>query len=317
MNLYPYTKNPFKRRSLGLQRLMNYGAVQLDRFTADNVGGMWTARITATGVALSGLDTGMFDNETKLAIQKAKVQAKDAFREAVPARVQKIYSAVVAQYGDPSPDLTECFPHGRSVFSECVDGALNDHLGQLVTCLTPRVPPVAAAMLTDATAMQTSWTGLFAAAGTAKGNKKMMEAARRAAKVALADELFKNLLTYGLNFPDNLSKFAEFVPENLLNEPETPDAPGEATLNAGAWNSTTHLVTLTMQSDGATVFTLQRRLVGETTWVTVLDDIGADADGNGTFDDEIVAGNYEYRVIPRDGDGNEGEPSNVVTVNAA
>ena len=32
------------------------------------------------------------------------------------------------------------------------------------------------------------------------------------------------------------------------------------------------------------------------------------------FEDEVPTGHYEYRVIPRNGDGVEGDPSNVVTV---
>ena len=315
MSLFSYSRNPFKRKSLTLQRLMNFAAAQIDRFTADNPGAIWTPRITATGTALNALDTGMADNETKLAIQKANVQAKEAYREALPAKVQKIYAAVVAQYGDPAPELTECFPHGRGVFGDCTDGQLNDHLTQLVACLTPKAPPLAAGVVTDATALKTQWLSLLTAAGTAKGNKKMMEAARRAAKAALAEELFKNLLTFGLNFPDNQSKFDEFVPEHLLEEPVVPGAPGAGTLSAGAWNSGTQMVTLTMGAEGATVFTLQRRVVGQASFVTVVDDVAADGDGHATFDDNIAAGHYEYRVIPRNGDI-EGPASNVVRVDA-
>ena len=316
MSLFRFCQNPFTKNNPTLQRLMNFGGAQLDRFTADNPGGIWTARITGTAGAMTALDTGMADNAIKAAILKAQVQAKGAFRDGLPPRVGRIYNAVALQYGDPSPELTECFPLGRAVFSGCTDGALNDNLMQLKTCLTPKAPPLAAGLVTEATALLTTWNSLFTATGTAKGNKKMMEAARQAAKTALANELFKNLLTFALNFPDNEVKFAEFVPENLLEAPATPGAPGAATLSAGAWNAGTHLVTLTMQADGATVFTVQRRLVGEVNFSMVVDDAAADAGGHATFDDEIPAGHYEYRVLPRNGDV-AGDPSNVVSVLAA
>ena len=313
MKLFDYTKNPFKRKSIKFQRLMNYASTQLDAFTVDNVGGIWTARIAATTTALTALDDGMADNETKLAIQKAQVQAKQAWRAELPGKVGRIYNAVAAEFGDPSPEVTECFPHGRTVFNGCPDGELNDHLTQLKDCVATKSPPVAAGIVTLANTLATEWTGFFTGTGTAKQNKKMMEAARKLARAALADELFKNLLTYGLQFPDNEVKFTEFIPAGLLDAPETTAMPGAATLTSGYAGGLA--VPLTMQAEGAEEFILARRMVGEVDF-TDLATVPADGEGNATYNDTLPGpGRYEYQSRASNSAG-EGPVSNVVLVAA-
>jgi len=120
-------------------RLIDYGAAQLTALVADNHSGLHTERIAALTAAFNLLDDGMEDVETKAAIQRGKVLAKNLFRRnTVPETVARIHAAVVMHFGANSPDMAECFPQGRDIFTKCKDQELDNHLGQLSTCIGAR-----------------------------------------------------------------------------------------------------------------------------------------------------------------------------------
>ena len=72
---------------------------------------------------------------------------------------------------------------------------MNDHLTQLVTCITPKQPQVGTTAVSDAAGLLSTWIVLYAAVGTAKSAKTMMETTREIAKGNLQAQLFKNILT--------------------------------------------------------------------------------------------------------------------------
>src|SRR5437868_6484633 len=111
MGLFAYCQNPYNRRKYTNRRLLVFAQAQVDAFTLDNPGGAFSALIVTTAAAILGLDNLMEDNVSKLGTRKAQVQAQDAFREGLPAKIAKIYGAVIAQYGDGSPEVTDCFPN--------------------------------------------------------------------------------------------------------------------------------------------------------------------------------------------------------------
>ncbi len=118
--------------------------------------------------------------------------------------------------GVNSVPLLECFPHGREIFGDCVDSALENHLQQLSACLTPRSAQVGVQHVNDLSGLLSTWIGLYASAASARGVRNNSADARRAASDALRLELFKNLLTLALSFPNQLDKAALYCPQHLL-----------------------------------------------------------------------------------------------------
>ena len=280
----------FDDPQISFTELLKYSERHLQRMIANNPGGFLAARITATTTALNNVEACVTDVGTKAAIQKARTETKNLFRDDLPAGIRRIEGAVIAAYGKGGVDYIECFPEGLQVFSRCRDEELNNKLGVLVNALTPRSATVGEVHLSNATEFKSTWEAIVSAQSAAMGQREASAEQRKADRDTLRLELYKNVLTIALQYPGQPDKCDLYCPQQYLRGTRTPGAPGDATLSAGAWNSTTHIVTLTMQADDATVFTLQRRLVGAPTFETVLDDISADADGNATYDDEIPAG---------------------------
>ena len=174
--------NWFKDPSISFSELLKYAARHLTRMVANNPGALLNTRITATTAALTAVEGGVTDVATKAAIQKSKTEIKQAFREALPENIRRIHAAVVAALGDPSPQLTECFPEGRQVFTRCRDEELNNKLGQLVACITPLQPQVGATAVNNAAGLLSTWIGIYAAQDAAMAQRTTKADTRDTAK---------------------------------------------------------------------------------------------------------------------------------------
>ena len=157
INFHKIFNNPFDDKQISFSETLNYASVHLQRMVSNNPGALLNARITATTTALNGLEGGMSDDMTKLALQKAKTEVKNTFRAALPGHIAKIHAAVVAAFGVDAPQVMECFPQGRSIFTDCRDEQLNNHLAQLVNCITPLQAQVGVAAVGDAGGLLSTW----------------------------------------------------------------------------------------------------------------------------------------------------------------
>lgn len=226
IDLSRFFLNPFNDPAISIDELVDYSTEHLQRMVANNPGAQFNTRVNQTTVALAALESTVTTEKTKLALQKGKTLAKDSFRRALPGHVARIHGAAVAAFGLHSPPLMECFPLGREVFGDCNDSALENHLQQLITCLTPHAALVGQSQLDNAAGLLSTWTALYANAATARGVTNFSAEARRAASGNLRLELFKNLLALATAFPDQQDKAALYCPQHLLEDhPVVADLP--------------------------------------------------------------------------------------------
>lgn len=105
----------------------------------------------------------------------------------------------------------------------------------MISGLLPHAAVAWQILVNNAGGLRSTWIALLAAAGAATTSKDGSEVASRACRVALQLELFKNLLTLALNFPNDVSMCALCCPQHLLMPPNLL-LPGLPTVNAG-WNA--------------------------------------------------------------------------------
>jgi hypothetical protein len=228
LDLDRFFSNPFNHRRLTLLRLIDFASTHLARMVANNPGALLDARIAATAAALAGLGGTMAGNEVKLALRKARVQAKEAFRTALPKQLARIHGALLAAFGPEATQVTACFPQGRSAFITCPDGELDEKLGALQSGLTPLAAQVGQGSVDIVAGLITTWNALLMEAGMASASKISVEAARRAARVALQLELFRNVLALAASFPDRKDMAAVYCPKHLLEGPAPARSAGKA-----------------------------------------------------------------------------------------
>ena len=216
-------KNWFKDPIISFSELLKYASRHLQRMVANNPGALLNARITATQTALALVESGVTDVGTKLAIQEGKTATKKAFRDALPENIRRIHAAVVVAYGDPSPALTECFPEGRSVFKTCRDEEVDNKLGQLLACLTPRQAEIGATAVNNAGGLHSTWTAIYAAQGVAMAQREGTADSRDAAKASLQLQLYLNVLFLAQSFPDQPDKCDLYCPQQYLHNAQAAE----------------------------------------------------------------------------------------------
>lgn len=231
-DLSRFLDNPFDDPGVSLDELVAFTTDHVGRMTANNPGGIFTARLAATATALAGVEDSTTDDQVKAGLRKARKLAKDAFRKSLPASVAMIHAVVVAKYGPTAPEVAECFPQGRKVFSDCTDDHVDNHLETMIAGVTAHVADLGAQVVTDAEALLTGWNAVYGTSESSSGDKSMSEAERRAARAALQLVLFQNLLTIAMNYPRQPEMLPQFMQQSLLEDhpisapPPTPPPPG-------------------------------------------------------------------------------------------
>src|SRR3954462_11740735 len=121
IDLVRFFRNPFVDQRISLSQLVIFAGQHLARMVAMNPGGVFDERIAATTDALAAFRGSNVDNCITFGLRKGFVLAKETFRALLHEKLARIHGAVVVAYGAKAPELTECFPKGRTVFTTCVD----------------------------------------------------------------------------------------------------------------------------------------------------------------------------------------------------
>ena len=228
-DLSRFLENPFDDQSVGVAKLIAFTTDHEGRMSSNNTGGELTARITATTSARELLQSMVTGDLTQLGLRKARKQAKNAYRDSLPSKVGKVLSGVEGRFGEDAPEVVECVPQGRSVFSSSTDDGLKSHLETLVNGVTAHAAELGAPLVAEATALLTGWNTVFNASESSSGEKTATEAEKRLARENLQLMLFLNLLKLAEMFARQPEKLALYMQQSLLEahppEPEEPPAP--------------------------------------------------------------------------------------------
>ncbi|MBL9132136.1 MAG: hypothetical protein JNG86_13115 [Verrucomicrobiaceae bacterium] len=225
---------PFDDPNIALHRLIAFATDNQQRMIANNSGGEFSGRITALTGALTIINNCFTDDQTQLGIRKARKQAKDELRAAIPASVAKLMGAVTAEYGPDSPEVTECCPQGRTIFSTSADDQVSQHLEVLINGITAHQATLGEPLVLKATALKTAWDTVYAASEAASGGKTATEEEKQAARENLQLMLYLNLVKLMEVFPRQPEKLSLYMTQSLLevpgsgdgdDEPETPPVP--------------------------------------------------------------------------------------------
>lgn len=222
-NLSRFLENPFDDPSIGIARLIAFTTDHVQRMIAGNQNGELSARITATNSSLTLVIDCVTDDQTHLGIRKARKQSKDEFRTNLPAAVARLVAAVEAEFGPDSPQVVECIPQGRSVFSSCRDDEVSGHLQTLINGITAHQAQLGAPLVTRATNLKATWVLAYQASEHSSGAKTTSEQGKRLARENLALMLYLNLVKLMEMFPRQPEKLALYMQQSLLEVPATEE----------------------------------------------------------------------------------------------
>jgi hypothetical protein len=224
-----FFENPFDDEKISLPELLSFSTDHLERMIANNPSNELDARITATTSALGLLQDHATDDNTSLGARKARKQVKDAFRKELPGKIAKIGAAVAGKFGPDAPEMTECFPQGRTPFGKCTDDQVATHIQTLIDALGDYQPDLAGP-LADATALKTTWDSVYDDSETSGGAKTATQQDVKLARENLQLMLFLNLLKLAEMFARQPEKLGLYMKQSLLEDhphqqPPTPPQP--------------------------------------------------------------------------------------------
>jgi hypothetical protein len=225
IDLRRFFLNPFLDEGISIDETVNYTSNHLSRTIANNPGAIFNTIITATTTKLNALDATLTDETGKLGIQKAKTLAKTTFRDGLPKDIAKIHGDFVASFGPDSPEVTDAFPEGREIFHTADDSLLENKLQALNGKVTTYAASLKPAIVTLAGNLVSIWIALYAAATTGRAGRETSAEARRAALLAMKDQLFTNLLTIANQFHNQEDKAALYCPQHFLEDPAPVPTP--------------------------------------------------------------------------------------------
>lgn len=217
--LAPLFEVPFDDPAIGSARLVAFATDNLQRMIANNPSNELDVRITATTSALGLYTNCLTDDQTKLGVRMARKKAKDSFRATIPGSVAKISGSILAQYGSNAPELDECFPEGRSIFTSCRDDEVETHLQTLSNAVTAHVADLGAPLGTKVTQLITAWLAVYNASEASTGAKTTTEEAKQLARDNLSLMLFLNLVKLMEMFPRQPEKLPLYMQQSLLEVP--------------------------------------------------------------------------------------------------
>jgi hypothetical protein len=290
INMEELFDNWFEDAKITKTRLTIFTRQHLLAVEADNANGDYDDIIAATEPLLTTVENCLTDRSTKAAIEEGRVQAKDLFREQLPEKIRKLYAAVVVAYGDPSPDLTMCFPDGRTVFNRrgCKDEDLNNHLSQLKNALMARSATVGATHVTTITNLVTQWSALYEDRWQADADTDMSAAGQAAAVSALKVQLYKNVHTVAIFNLGNMEACHRLCPQSLLfpSAPLSPPGPCTVEVTGGVGQ-----ITCSGSAARASVIRWEYREVGGPSFT----ELGTSAPDEEVVFDSLPVGNIEVR----------------------
>lgn len=223
--LTTFLQNPFDDPNISMAELIAFSTDHLQRLSANNPEGELTTHITATSNSLALVQDCVTDDLGRLGVRKARKQAKDHFRAQIPVEVKRIEAGFITAFGADSPVLLEALPQGRTVFQNCRDDQVENHLQTLLSAATTHQASLAPATLTQAAALKNNWVSIYQGSEASTGGKTVTQEGKRLARENLQLMLFLNLLKLAEMFPRQPEKLSLYMQQHLLENPTSPAEP--------------------------------------------------------------------------------------------
>lgn len=293
-------------------RLSAYTIKHRLQMDAENGDGRYDEALADVGPKHTTVEELFTDVLTKDAVKEGKVQLKEGFRATLAGKIRRLFNIIAGEYGDPSGDLTACFPQGRNVFQRCKDEELDNKLGQLKNAITARAATLGVPRVEMITNLQVQWAEVYGERGEAGAAAGQSEGQKRAALLALAGALQRSLLTVAWHNIGNPAALLRLCPQPVLRAQSGPVLPAKAVITPGAFEANTMQVGLGLVSARAKRFRLSRRLVGGE--FALIATVEADGNGQANYVDTVPAfGSYEYEATAENDEG-DGAASEVAGV---
>lgn len=225
-DLQYYFSNPFYSRDISYDDMAAFGT--------DTVGRMVARILTELNLLIAPLQSSLTNfmgtisgDSGKGALRKMAKANKDGYRDFI---YQTLDTAKVevrfALRDEPETALLEFIPNGVTEFRKQPDEGVAPELDRFLAALQNRSDKVDPATTSNWQALIAGWTAVYTASESSTAEKAMSENERRAARTAVANELFTVPRALIGIFPDEPEQIGLYMQQSLLGGPSVTTPPG-------------------------------------------------------------------------------------------
>jgi hypothetical protein len=226
INLYSVFQNFFDTKEISDDNLKKFTQDHIQRMTANNGGGTFTALITETTNVYLGYFGNITDTDTALAMQQALTLTVDTIMHNFKASASQKEGLVRSTYGKDSPTYQEFYPHGITEYSNATKANIETLMNRMVVAATAHEVDLGAPFKTLFANYQTNYT----TARNAQLGKMAQVSTERTEIHATRDiveiQLCKNLHFVGYTFPGDPDRCMDFFDQSIIRPSQSSDSDG-------------------------------------------------------------------------------------------
>ncbi|WP_353567806.1 hypothetical protein [Haloferula sargassicola] len=224
IDLNRFFNNPFTDRAISNTELQKFAEDHLAKLAAANDEGIWDALLTDGSAAYEAYFGGLTDASLRMALQKAATQTMNSrWAEFVKWMTTRGEARVKDRAEKPSAVYTEFFPLGLSEYHSATVPQGQTLVNRAKASAATHAALLGADFKAKVDELADGYLSAREVQMERKGGRADGRGDRDAAKAALQDRLFVNLLTLAMATKDP-AKCAIFFDQSLL---ENPTAAGE------------------------------------------------------------------------------------------
>lgn len=217
IELIKYFRILFLSTKISNDRLKSFAEDHIQRLTANNPGGIFTAILTAITTAYNNFSGDVAGGSVNLAVQEGKTIAMDESRKNLEKNISDNEALIKYTYRDRLDVYEEFYPQGITEYTRADLATFETITTRYRTVLESHEPDFPPTFLDDFRELHDAFLANRAAQLTAKSNVASERSDINTTRPALATQLTKNLLTIALQYTGNESKCEVYFDQTILD----------------------------------------------------------------------------------------------------
>ncbi len=232
INLEVFFKNHFDNKNISDNNLRLFAEVHLQRIAANNPGGIYTTRITATTTAYTNYFGAISSEDVKEAVQQGLTITMNNAMTGFVDKVQQKEGIVRGTWGKESEEYQEFFPHGLDEYDQISLATAGLLMNRMVAASTAHVADLGAPFVTLFTDLRTTFQDARTAQLATMGEVEGLKSTAANTRDALEIELMKNLLITASNNVGDITMMPDYFDQSIIRRSGVADE-GEGVVFTG------------------------------------------------------------------------------------
>lgn len=227
-NLRSYFKVVFASPEISDDNLRKFTEIHLQRLSADNPGGIFTALVTATTTVYQVYFGSIVDEATRTAIQKGMTLKMNAALDDFLEAVRRQEGRIRADYDKPSAVYAEFYPQGLEDYNQATLADVETMMARYAQAAARHGVELGQAFVDKFAAFHTEFTAARSSQLLAMGEVKAEKTDTRGTRAAVEDQLMDNLLTLAMKFKRDPDAGMAYFDQSFIRRPGADDEEDDA-----------------------------------------------------------------------------------------